>query len=343
MGEADGVYVLDTGSNDDTVALLTAAGAHVTQEIIAPWRFDAARNRSLELVPSDADLCVCTDLDEVFHPGWRRQLEAAWQPGYHRASYRYTWNFLPDGSEGSVFWIEKIHIRHGYRWTHPVHEVLTWQDETTPEKKLTVPGIQLDHHADPEKSRGQYLPLLELSVREQPDDDRNVHYLGREYLFYSRWDDCIRTLKGHLQMPAATWKDERSASMRYIARAYAAKGQEEEADRWYAQAILEAPHLREPYVEWAYRLYLRADWEAVAFLTGRALQIGERPRTYISESSAWGSLPWDLRSLALYHTNRLQEAADAADRASALAPQDLRLQGNARLIRAALQKETATD
>ena len=109
-----------------------------------------------------------------------------------------------------MFWLDKIHARHGYVWAHPVHEVLTWQGEGT-EKRVTVEGMQLNHHADPEKSRAQYLPLLELSVREAPEDDRNVHYLGREYLFRGRWDDCIAMLKRHLAMPNAAWRDERCA------------------------------------------------------------------------------------------------------------------------------------
>lgn len=336
MQEADGVIVLDTGSTDDTVALLRAAGAKVTEEIISPWRFDTARNRALSLVPEDADICVCTDLDEVFHPGWRVLLERAWRPGTTRASYRYTWNFQPDGSEGYVFWMEKTHARHGYRWSHPVHEVLEWLGEPGKEQKITVEGMQLDHHADPAKSRSQYLPLLELSVQEKPDDDRNVHYLGREYLFYGRWDDCIRTLKHHLEMPNATWADERSASMRYIARAYIAKGDEKEAERWYLRAIAEAPYLREAYMELALRMYKKADWEAVLFLTGRALQIRQRPRTYISESEAWGSQPWDLRALGLYYTHRLPEALDAIHQARILSPADPRLQNNERLIQAAV-------
>ena len=58
MSEADGVYVLDTGSEDGTPALLTALGAEVTVERVSPWRFDTARNRSLALVPEDADICV---------------------------------------------------------------------------------------------------------------------------------------------------------------------------------------------------------------------------------------------------------------------------------------------
>ena len=85
MSEADGVYVLDTGSEDDTAALLRARGASVECEVISPWRFDAARNRALELVPEDTDICVSTDLDEFFHPGWRALLEAAWTPGTTRA------------------------------------------------------------------------------------------------------------------------------------------------------------------------------------------------------------------------------------------------------------------
>ena len=72
MSEADEVVVLDTGSADTTVEKLRSRGALVTVESISPWRFDTARNRSLELVPPDADICVCTDLDEVFHPGDRK-------------------------------------------------------------------------------------------------------------------------------------------------------------------------------------------------------------------------------------------------------------------------------
>lgn len=203
MGEADLVVVLDTGSEDGTVERLRARGAQVTVERILPWRFDAARNRSLELVPEDVDLCVCADLDEAFHPGWREALERAWRPGCGRASYRYTWSFQQDGSEGVVFWSDKIHARRGYRWVHPVHEVLQWEGEGAPGPTVAAEGIQLDHHPDPEKSRGQYLPLLELSVEEDPEDDRNMHYLGREYLFRGRWEECIRTLERHLAMPQA--------------------------------------------------------------------------------------------------------------------------------------------
>ena len=332
MREADGVYVLDTGSTDRTAELLAQYGAAVTTEAIIPWRFDTARNRSLELVPEDADICVCTDLDEVFHPGWRAALEAAWTPGAGQARYRYTWSFLPDGNEGVVFWPEKIHTRHGYCWTHPVHEVLTWIGPGLPGPTITAVGVQLDHHPDPNKSRNQYLPLLELSVQEDPEDDRNMHYLGREYFFHRRWDDCIATLRRHLALPRAVWADERAASMRYIGRAYAAKGEPSEAMRWLLRAVAEAPYLREPACDLAMELYREGNWEGVLFATELALRITERPMSYICEAASWGSLPYDLRCIAFYRTGRMEQAIAEARNAVRLEPENPRLQNNLRLL-----------
>ncbi|MCI8297736.1 MAG: glycosyltransferase [Lachnospiraceae bacterium] len=332
MSEADEIVVLDTGSEDDTVQRLEALGVKVVTEAIVPWRFDKARNRSLKLVPEDADICVCTDLDEVFHPGWRKNLEKAWTKGASQASYRYTWSFTKSGGEGVVFWIQKIHARHGYRWVHPVHEVLEWAGEGEPGALVQAEGVQLDHHPDQAKSRGQYLKLLELSVEEDPLDDRNMHYLGREYLYKGRWEDCIRTLEHHLSMPKATWKDERAASMRYIAKAWAMKGERQKARDWYLQAIIQAPYLREAYMDLAWLLYEEESWEGVLYFTDCALSIRQRPRTYICEATAWGSLPYDLRAMALYHTGRKAEALEEAQKALAMEPEDERLQGNVKAL-----------
>ena len=328
MSEADGVYVLDTGSTDDTVQRLRDLGAQVTVEEIQPWRFDVARNRSLEQVPQTADLCVCTDLDEVFATGWREALEAQWRQGSGRAKYRYTWSFLPDGKEGCVFWVEKIHCRHGYRWVNPVHEVLQWQGIGPEPPSFYAEGVQLNHYPDPTKSRGQYLPLLELAVAESPENDRNMHYLGREYFYHRRWKECIATLQRHLALPTARWADERCASMRYLARAHFALGQERDAQAWYLRAIAEAPHLREPWLDFAKYAYEKGEWELVLWLTERALGITERPRTYITEADSWGSLPYDLASLGYYYTGRTEKAAQYCTEALRLNEKDPRLLRN---------------
>lgn len=339
MAEADCVCVLDTGSTDRTAALLRDRGALVAQKLISPWRFDVARNESLALIPREMDICCCIDLDEQFRSGWRAALERAWQDDTTRARYRYTWSFLPDGSEGCVFWADKIHKNGLYRWHHPVHEVLSFTGVGA-ERFSDASGVQLNHHPDETKSRAQYLPLLELAVAEAPDDDRCRHYLGREYMFRGEWEKAIAALTRHLSLPSAVWPDERCASMRYLARCFRALGQEDAAVRWLHRAVAEAPHLREPYLEFADLLYHAQDWYGVVFLVRRALSIADRPRTYLSEPFAWGSLPHDLLSLAYYHLGDLPAAAESARRAVAIAPSDERLRANLALLeRAAREQE----
>ena len=69
-----------------------------------------------------------------------------------------------------------------------------------------------------------------------------MHYLGREYMYYEKWNECIDTLIKHLNLKRATWKDERCASMRFIARSYRHLKRYDEAKMWLEKAIQEAPY-----------------------------------------------------------------------------------------------------
>lgn len=336
MSEADEITVLDTGSTDGTVKLLSEyPKIKVYQEEISPWRFDTARNRSLELVPADADICVCTDLDEEFRPGWRKGVEDALSKGATQIRYRYTWDFLPDGSEGTVFFADKMHARTGFTWEHPVHEVVRYVGNGE-NRVVTAGGVQLDHKADPTKSRAQYLPLLELSVAEAPLDDRNTHYLAREYMFHRRYEEAIDTFLRHLNLPTATWRDERCASMRYLAKCYSALGKREEAVRWLLYAVGEAPYLREPWMELATFYYNEKNWHAVIYAVNEALKIKKRPGTYMTQPEAWNERPYDLLSLAYHYTGDRENALRAVDAAIRLAPENERLKNNRKFFEAGL-------
>lgn len=324
MKEADEIYVTDTGSTDNTIEKLKEHSIIVNSADIKPWRFDKARNISLSYVPNDADICVCTDLDEVFDKGWRNELEKEWKKDTTKAKYKYEWD-----TNGTSFWIEKIHKRHGFKWVHPVHEVLEYDGV---DSYITCNGITLRHFPDKTKSRGQYLQLLEMSVKEAPNDDRNMHYLGREYMFYKQYDKCIETLQKHLAMPNAKWLDERCASMRYIARSFLALNDEYNAKIWYYRAIAEAPYLREPYIELAKLAYKESNWEMVIFLINEALKIKERPKTYINESFCWNSLPYDIASIAYYNMGLYEKALEYAEKAYEISP-DSRIENNIKIIK----------
>ena len=310
MKEADEIYVLDTGSEDNTVKLLKEKGVNVSEEVISPWRFDVARNKSLDLVPEDTDICVCTDLDEVFNSGWRKILEDNYVKG-SRVNYTYNWHINDKGVADVTFLLNNIHPKENYFWCHPVHEVLTSDKE---ENIITLKNIVLDHYPDSTKSRSSYLPLLELSVKEDPEDDRNMHYLGREYMYYSMWEECINTLKKHLNLKSAKWNLERAASMRFIARSYINLNNLVEAEFWYKLAIKESPNSREGYVELGMLYYSEKRWLDSIFYLLKALTIKEKDLIYINEVFCWDSTIDDLLSinyynielydLALFHINK---------------------------------------
>lgn len=331
MNEADGIYVLDTGSTDDTVKKLKELGVNTNQKSYQQWRFDVARNDSLDFVPEDADICVCTDLDEVFLPGWRKVLEESWQDTTTRAMYNYNWYLDENNIPKISFYIEKIHNRNDYKWTHPVHEVLTYIGNTK-ENVIKCENITLNHYPDRTKSRSSYLPLLELSVKEDPKDDRNMHYLGREYMYYEKNDEAIETLKKHLTLKSATWKDERCASMRFIARCYSRKNDIENAIIWYDKAIKEAPYLRDAYVEKALLLYNQNNYNEVIYLCNQALDIKDKQKTYINEVFSYDHTIYDLLSLCYYYKNEKELALYYIDKAIEKSPDIKRLQDNKLLM-----------
>ena len=90
--DADVRVVTDTGSADDTVQLLEAAGVTVARGAPIPWRWDDAHNLSLMHVPADVDVAIRLDLDEALDPGWRAALEAAWKPETTKLRYWYWWS-----------------------------------------------------------------------------------------------------------------------------------------------------------------------------------------------------------------------------------------------------------
>lgn len=322
--EADLVIVGDTGSTDDTINKLKELGVKTYKIKIDPWRFDKARNEVLKHIPKNIDICVSMDLDEVITPGWRDKMEEAWKEGTTKLKYNYNWSFDQYGKPAVCFLIEKAHSRNNYRWVHPVHEILEYTGDDI-EKIDFANGFEVNHYPDHLKSRSNYLPLLELSVKEDPDDDRNMHYLGREYMYNKRWDEAIEILQKHLMLKKATWQDERCASMRYISRCYKNKNNHYEARLWLYKAIAEAPYTREPYVEMALLEYEQQNWIAIYHMCLEALKIKQKSMSYINEAFCWNETIFDLASISCYNLGLFDKALDYSNEALKLNPNDERI------------------
>lgn len=319
--DADYILIADTGSTDRTVEIAEKLGINVVHIKVVPWRFDDARNASLAALPEDIDMCITLDLDEVITPNWREPLEDLWRRGVTRPKYKHVWAWSEDGTPAVEFAYDHIHTRKGYRWRHPVHEALF--PYGIEEVQEYTSAIETHHHPDPTKSRAQYLPLLAMSVKEDPYSDRNAFYYARELFFYGQHEKASEEFQRHLKLPSATWAPERAASMRYLA-----KIDTENAPQWLMLAIKQAPGRREPIVELAMHYYNAQDWSQCYARAKESLEIVEKPLDYLCEDFAWGELPWDLAALSAYNLGNYQEAVNFGTQALNLDPNNERLKVN---------------
>lgn len=318
--DADLILIADTGSTDRTRDLAEQCGASVHEICITPWRFDDARNAALSLVPRDVDVCVSLDLDEELQPNWREEIERVWAEDTTRLRYGFDWG------AGIVFKYEKIHARHGYRWTHPCHEYpIPYGIE---ERYADTDMLMVIHKPDPTKSRGQYLPLLEMSIAEDPNDPRNAFYYARELSFHGKWKEAVVECERYLKLPEANWPNERCYAYRVMSRCYSEMGDWEAAMRAARMGVVEAPYTREPWCEIAKLAYQRHQWAECYGAAMSALAVEHRELVYTVDPEVWGALPHDYASIAAWHLGLKDEARKQLELALQHAPDDARLQAN---------------
>ncbi len=332
--EADYLLIADTGSTDNTYDVAEELGIEVVGIKVIPWRFDVARNTALSLLPEDVDYCIALDMDEVLIGNWREELEKAHNGRITRPRYKYTWSWKnqEETIPGLQYGGDKIHSRVGYRWKHPVHEVLvTDRIEETQDWY----SLEIHHHPDHTKSRSQYLPLLELAVKEDPWDDRNAYYYGRELFFNQKYLEAFKQLKRYLSLPSATWNAERSAAMRYMAKCVGGPQRE----KWLKLSVEEAPRRREPLVDLALFYFDNYRWKDCLNHAKKAVRIAEKPLEYLCEDFAWSSVPYDLVAVSSYHLKDYKQALLFGKKALKIEPDNKRLNENMKLYEEAI-KET---
>jgi tetratricopeptide (TPR) repeat protein len=314
--DADLILIADTGSTDDTAGLARDCGAVVHNICISPWRFDKARDAALALLPRYIDVCISLDLDEQLEPGWREEVERLWKNGVTRLGYKFDWG------HGKIFYSTKIHSRHGYHWHHPCHEYIR-PDPRTAEKFAWTDMMLVTHHPDETKSRGQYMDLLEMSIKEDPHCPRNAFYYARELTYYGRWEEAIEALKRYLDMPEAKWNNERAYAMRLLGDAEQALGRD--GMSWYRKGCAEDPSVRETWLALSSAASSRGLWEESFGSAMMAIKIKEPQLTYTMDPSSYTARPYDLAAIAAYYMGMKEKARELGALALEMEPANERL------------------
>jgi glycosyltransferase involved in cell wall biosynthesis len=321
--DADYRIVADTGSTDDTVERLMKAGVTVHRIAVRPWRFDVARNAAMALLPTDVEVCLTMDMDRFLEPGWRPKLEAAWMPEMTALFCRVVYRSSVDDPTPLRGWLAKnFHHRWGYRFKRPVHEALVFtgpKEVTGSCEHIVIHEVQ--DHAKP--TRSQYLSLMELAHKEDPDDAQICFWLGRDYMWANQHERGIELLQRYLSLSTNTWGEERSEAMRYLARM-----QPDKKMLWLDKARLEAPHRREIWLDLAEELHAKSDWLNLFWACSNGIDKTCRTGSYLDDNHCWGFRLFDLGAIAAWHLNAMDRAVDWGQEALDLDPGNQRLKSN---------------
>lgn len=341
MKEADSIVVLDTGSTDGTYEYLIEKKKEypqliVDQKIFNPWRFDTARNESMKYIPEDCNILMSTDLDEVLNPGWAETLRERWIDGFHeRGIYYYTWSHLDNGDEGRVFLYDKIHSRN-WEWRAPVHEYLynlVYQTENYSTMNILnlsdEDKVHLHHYPDPDKSRSNYLELLELRAQESPNDYYGLIYLAREYKFHGDNDKAIEVFNYIINNLAYKGNNlEIAACYSFLGECYNYKEDYQQSIFSYLQAIELEPSYREPYIELAKVYFKIQKYDLAKYYVKLSILNGKRHYTWLENDWTWSWEPWDLLcQICFYKGDRLESIGYGA-KALSYDPTNQRLKDN---------------
>lgn len=297
---ADVVVVTDTGSTDETVAMLRRHGISVVESRIMPWRWDVAHTQALNNLPGDVDVCIRLDLDEVLVPGWRAIIEAAWAEGTTRILHGYEWG------PGVQFKHDRVHSRDGYRYTAATHEGLVrWTGE---ERTVRIPDLLIvQHRGDREPGRRESdLALLRTAVAEAPHDARMHWYLARELDYADTSAEAADVYRQYLLLPGGS-NTERAHACRRLSILVP-----HEARHWLMRAFVQSPGEPDAACRLAYDCRSKGNHAGAFYWGSFAIQAKPESMTHASEAEAYGPIPWVWTAEAAIECHRFADAGRIA-------------------------------
>lgn len=353
MWEADYICVLDTGSTDGSYEKLLKyqqdypSKVIISQKIYNPWRFDTPRNDSMELVPADADICICTDLDERLTATWADKVRKLWTPKCERGYYLYAWSHLGNGEPARVFWYDKIHANKGeWKWQYPVHEALMHpiygDSHLAPDQVCRLPDdfIMLHHYPTFKAGRKNYLPLLEQRAKEYPNDFYGLIYLAHEYKYQSKYEECITFIYKNI-LPVILKEGDNMDCLpdlyMFLGDCYLELHKEQEAETNYKAGIVADPLYRDNYIKLSRLYYIQHKYEQALDVMNDCFKTSRRLYTWLETDAAWSSEPWDLLCLIYWELHAVHMSYLCAKMAFMENPTDERLKNNLDELTKAIQ------
>jgi glycosyltransferase involved in cell wall biosynthesis len=315
------VCICDTGSTDDTVKIAKDWGCRVAEvgdkflkkiskkdakainemfvvdgeEPIVKggdtyFNYSAARNYAADMCSND--VVAMPDADEAYTKLDLDAVEAVIKSGVEQLQYNFVFSHDAFGNEAIKFMHCKFYDRRKLRWRGVIHEILAGEAKA---QFLHEGIIKLEHFQNPNSDRSHYLKGLAIDCWQQPDYDRNSHYLGREMYWRGRYKSAIKELTRHVAMNK--WQTERSQSMLFIGDSWMMLGEDAKGLVAYNEAFAIDSTRREPFMRLADYYYRKKDYQRTAAYCEAAITIPAN-RFYSNHQELYTYKPHELAYFA---------------------------------------------
>ena len=326
------VILVDTGSTDKTVEIARGYGfkvfevgekfikiideetakkindrfivggeKNIVEEGNRLFDFAEARNYATSLASNDM---ICTlDADEAYSVLNIDKLNELIEAGAENFCYQFVFAHDQWGKPAVQFVQSKMFDRRKMQWTGIVHEVLQGNVKTD---YIGPDIIFLEHWQIPGGDhRGNYLVGLALDCFENPDKDRQSHYLAREMLWTGRPASAIEEFWRHIDMNK--WPAERAQSMIFTGDAFGKLNKPDAQVIWYSKAIQIDPLRREAFIKLAqFYLFNKQYLTAIAYAKA-ALEIPWSDY-YANDKAMYEQIPHEILYRAYGWLGNISEA-----------------------------------
>lgn len=233
----DNIYIVDTGSEDNTVEIAKKYTDNVYVDYKWNDNFAEARNHAKDKVQEENAWILSIDADEFLKEGGidilRKDIERAEQMQSLAIDVQ-----LFAESDGQKHLFPRVFKKHkDVYWAGAVHNHISVAPKISTEASI-VYGYSPAHNKDPHRA----FRILKKEV-EKTGNPRETFYLGREYWYRGDFKNCADTMEKYISQ--AHFMAEKADALLILSRSCWAMGEGEKAREACMRAIMINPNFKE--------------------------------------------------------------------------------------------------
>jgi glycosyltransferase involved in cell wall biosynthesis len=267
------LFKIDKQKSDAINAkFVTGGDKPVIEENEVFFNYSEARNYAASLASSD--FVIQPDCDEEMTSLDIDKLNELILAGWERLTFDYVYSNDADGNPYIYFICDRgAFDRRKFQWKGAVHENLQGTGKCAYAARDILYIRQYPADTVARAASHKDLAGLAMECFNEPTNDRNLHYFGRELMYKGRYQSAIAVLAQHCAMNK--WDLEKQQSLIFIGDCLMKLKQEEAAVMQWSQAFAFCGRRREPLTRLAAYYKDKKDYTRVAAYAAAAMEIPE--------------------------------------------------------------------